>query len=519
MSAEDPFDSAEPPLRVLIADGDPTELRTQVRRMESLPGWRIRVDTCESGADFLQRLYAQPYDLVFLDMNLPDTPGVELLARLGRMSLPLPVVALSAREEARAAVEAMKHGALDHLMKEDFVALDLSGLLKRLLMTFRLKRENAELHQISQMKNDFLATISHELRTPLTSILGMSELLLAARMGPVTDKQSDSLKKIIEQSQNLSRLINQLLDVQDTLKDRPRVDARPLSLADTVTRQVEAARALFEKKGVRLTLAPPPENFRVKGDESGLGKGVEHLLLNALKFTPAGGHVEVGLHGLPSKSVLLSVQDSGQGIPKEALPFVFQKFFHADPTLTRSYGGLGLGLAYCQHVVESHGGRIWLESPGPNLGTTVNVTLTRVDGDAGGETFPAPVGRRSALWVDDNPNMLELVEVGFSSLGGDVDLVTCARGREALEEVERRGFHLIVLDIMMPDMNGLEVLSRLRANPRTRSIPILVVSGYREAAEEAMERGATAYFLKPFRVPEMLEKIRELLRLAKPARE
>lgn len=518
MSPDDPFESPDPILRVLIADGDPSELRQQVRRMESLPGWRIRVDTCGSGNEFLQRLYAQPYDLVFLDMNMPDTPGVELLARLGRMSLPLPVVALSSRDEARAAVEAMKHGALDHLMKEDFVALDLSGLLKRLLMTFRLKRENAELHQISQMKNDFLATISHELRTPLTSILGMSELLLATRMGPVSDKQADGLKKIIEQSQNLSRLINQLLDVQDTLKDRPRVDARPLSLAETVTRQVEAVRSLFEKKDVRLALSPPAEVFRVKGDEAGLAKVVEHLLLNALKFTPAGGRVDVGLHGLPSKSVLLSVQDSGQGIPKEALPFVFQKFFHADPSLTRSYGGLGLGLAYCQHVVESHGGRIWLESPGPNQGTTVNVTLSRVDGDAAAAPVE-PVGQRSVLWVDDNPNMLELVEVGFSALGADVDLATCSRGRDALEEAERRSFHLIVLDIMMPDMNGLEVLSRLRANPRTRSIPILIVSGYKEAAEEAMERGATAYFLKPFRVPEMLDKIRELLRLAKPPRE
>jgi CheY-like chemotaxis protein len=240
---------------------------------------------------------------------------------------------------------------------------------------------------------------------------------------------------------------------------------------------------------------------------------VEHLLLNALKFTPAGGRVDVELHPMAPRGALLSIKDSGVGIPKEALPYVFQKFFHADPTLTRAYGGLGLGLAYCQHMIDAHGGRIWVESPGPGQGTTVNVTLACVDGSAEGASPAVPVGQRTVLWVDDNPNMLELVEAGFSSFGTDVNLVTRQRGQEALDEARRHTPHLIVLDIMMPDMNGLEVLARLRADPATRAVPVLVVTGYREAAQEAVERGAFDYFLKPFRIPEMLEKIRDILKL------
>lgn len=509
--------TTDAPLRVLIADRDPIFSKQFAERLVNLAGWTIGVDACGTGADFLHRLYAQPYDLVFIDLDLPDMGGLDLLTRLTRTSLPLPVVVLSTENVARPAVAAMKQGVLDHLMKEDLVSLDLDGLLGRLLATFHLKRENAELHQISQMKNDFLATISHELRTPLTSILGLSELLLAERMGPIEEKQAEGLRKIVEQSQNLARLINQLLDVQETLKDRIRTDLRPLSMTETVQHRVDDLRPLFEAKGLRLELALASDPLRVKGDGDPLGKVVEHLLMNALKFTPMGGAVAVELQEVPAGTVLLTVRDSGQGIPREALPYVFQKFFHADPSLTREYGGLGLGLAYCQHVIETHGGRIWLESAGSGQGAAAHVTLARFEGED--EPVPetlAPSGRRRVLWVDDNPNMLELVEVSFSSFGDAVSLVTHQRGQEALDEARRQPPNLIVLDIMMPDMNGLEVLARLRADPATRSTPVLIVTGYREAALEAVDRGATDYFLKPFHLPEMLEKIRDILQLPKP---
>ncbi|MBL0059719.1 MAG: response regulator [Elusimicrobia bacterium] len=508
--------SSSVPLRLLIADQDPAFVKLFARRMAELTAWTVTVESCGAGAELLQRIYAEPFDLVFMDLGLTDIGGLDLLARLARTSLPLPVVALSSENEARPAVEAMKRGVLDHVMKEDFATMDLGGFLGRLTETFRLKRENAELHQIGQMKNDFLATISHELRTPLTSILGLSELLMAGRMGPVADKQADGLRKVIEQSQNLARLINQLLDVQDTMLERAQGDFRPVSLTEIVDRHVTSLRPLFEKKGIQLALFLPGEPFFVHGHGESLGKVMEQLLLNALKFTPSGGGVTVSLQGMPPQGALLSVQDTGQGIPKEALGFVFQKFFHADPSLTRTTGGLGLGLAYCQHVVESHGGRIWVESAGSGQGTCVHISLACL----ARKGFPPPVPARDhqlVLWVDDNPNMLELMEVGFASLPETVHLVTRQSGQAALEEARARPPDLIVLDLMMPDMNGLEVLSHLKADPATARIPVFVVTGYREAAQEAVAQGAVDSFLKPFRIPEILEKIREILRLPSSA--
>ncbi|MBK8575663.1 MAG: response regulator [Elusimicrobia bacterium] len=499
------------PLRVLVADEDPAFVRFFSQRMTALSDWAVTVESCASGADLMQRIYAETFDLVFMDMGLPDIDGLDFLTRLSQTTLPLPVVALSAKNESRHAVEAMKRGVLDHVMKEDFASMDLSGFLGRLTETFRLKRENAELRQIGEMKNDFLATISHELRTPLTSILGLSELILAGRMGVVGDKQADALRKVIEQSQNLARLINQLLDVQDTVQARAAADLRPVALVDFVNERATALRPMFEKKGIELRGVAPAAPVWVHGHAESIGKVLDHLLLNALKFTGAGGVVVFSVHPLATRSVRVSVQDTGQGIPK-ALPFVFQKFFHADPSLTRGYGGLGLGLAYCQFVVESYGGKIWVESPGVGKGTEVHFTLPCLDPASVGSSAPPP-DHQVVLWVDDNLNMLELMEVGFASLPESVQLVTRQSGQAGLDEARTRPPDLIVLDIMMPDMNGLEVLAHLKGDPVTRDIPVMIVTGYREAAEEAMERGATAYFLKPFRIPDILEKVRQQLKI------
>lgn len=498
-------------LRLLLADRDAGFTRIFQERFRALADHIVTIETCTSGADLVERFYAQPYDLVFLDLALPGLDPKELLSRLSQTSLPLPVVALSSEHNTRPVVEAMKLGVLDHLMKEDFITLELAGFVGRLRETFRLRRENAELLQINQMKNDFLATISHELRTPLTSILGLSEILLAGRMGPLVPRQSESLKKIIEQSQNLAKLINQLLDVQDIVQERMRLDFRPLSLAEIAQARGDAVQPLFQQKGVTLRVEPMDDRLLFQGDREALDKVLEHVLLNALKFTPAKGLVLVSAKALPPRSVQLSVLDTGQGIPNEALPYVFQKFFHADQSLTRAYGGLGLGLAYCKHVVEALGGRIWVESAGVGKGTRVNMTFPQMGlkGVENGKSL------KTVLWVDDNPNMLELIEVGFTALPPNVKLLTCRSGGAALESAATRPPDLIVLDIMMPDMNGLEVLDRLQKNEKTRKVPVMVVSGYREAAQEAVGRGAVDYFLKPFRVPEMLDKIRHHLGLPK----
>jgi CheY-like chemotaxis protein len=220
---------------------------------------------------------------------------------------------------------------------------------------------------------------------------------------------------------------------------------------------------------------------------------------------------------LDTGHVQLKVRDTGRGIPTEALPYVFQKFFHVDKTLTRPYGGMGLGLAYCKEVIEAHNGRIWVESKGHGEGSTVSFLLPSMNEPvpSAAPTSPAPVrsgeSKKTILWVDDNPNLLELVEYGFAGFPHPVNLLTAQGGVAALAQLKTDIPDLVVLDIMMSDMDGLEVLTRLRNDPQSADIPILVVSGYREAAKIAVEKGATDFCLKPFRLQDVLKKIESLL--------
>jgi CheY-like chemotaxis protein len=250
-------------------------------------------------------------------------------------------------------------------------------------------------------------------------------------------------------------------------------------------------------------------------------KVVEHLISNALKFTPKGGHVKVETKSLESGQAQVVVLDSGRGIPAEALPHLFQKFYHVDQSLTRPYGGMGLGLAFCKEVVQLHGGRVWIESKGVGQGALVSFVLPTTDqkpgeSRAGDIKMPAAgqaaqAVKKNILWVDDNPNLLELVEYAFAGSAMAVNLQTALSGVSALAQVKNAKPDLLVLDIMMTDMDGLEVLDHLRSDPDTETLPVLIVSGYKEAAKTAMEHGADDYCLKPFRIQEIFKKVETLL--------
>ena len=492
-------------MRILLADGDARFSGKARERLLGLSGAPLHLDVADRGAVLLDEAFSHSYDLIFLDTALPDIPALDLLDRLLKTSLPMPVVMLAAKDDARLAVEAMKRGVLDFLLKDDFLTLDMAGFLRRMGETSRLRRENAELQQIDQMKNDFLATISHELRTPLTSILGLSEVLASGRMGQLEKKQGESLNKILEQSHNLVRLINQLLDVRSFAHGERREEMESVSFSAVGRERAEAARRLFEEKGVAYTFISSDLPLEVSGRKGDLAKVFDNLISNALKFTPKGGHVTVELTGVDHQAVA-RVTDTGTGIPTESMRFLFQKFYHVDQSLTRVTGGMGLGLAFCKEAVEDMGGRIWVESKGEGRGASVVFSLPRLVAPPSGTAGP-----KTVLWVDDNPNMLELVEVGFSGMNRSVTLKTARGGVPALEMLGAFTPDLIVLDIMMSDMDGLEVLSRLKANPKTASVPVLVVSGYREAAKTAVLNGAVDFCLKPFRVADVVKRISTLL--------
>jgi signal transduction histidine kinase len=504
----------KPILKILVADDDKTFVSSFRRSLEKVETLDVSTDVCDTETGMLDSVYRHAYDLIFLDVALGGSAGLEVLSRVGQTSLPLPIVVMADSQDVRSAVEAMKRGALDYLMKEDLLSSDLERVLPRISQAFRLRRENAELKQINLMKDDFLATISHELRTPLTSILGLCEVLLTGRLGPMMEVQTTSLNKILVQTRNLVRLINQLLDIRNFAQASGRLEMELLSFRSLLKQRLDAHQDEFHRRGIRLSVSTDGEDpLWVRAQAENLTKTLDQILLNALKFTPRDGSVTVETRKMDPGYVRFQVTDTGHGIPPEALPHVFEKFFHVDKTLTRPYGGMGLGLALCKEVVEAHGGRIWVESKGLAQGATTGFLIpaapappARVDLDGW-----KPETRRAVLWVDDNPDLLELMSTSFKGLSMPVDLLPAQRAKEALEIMSRRIPDLVILDIMMPDMDGLELMELLKKDEKTRRVPVLVVSGYKPSLVKAMERGASDVCLKPFQFQDIFKKIEMLL--------
>ncbi len=222
------------------------------------------------------------------------------------------------------------------------------------------------------MKDEFLATVSHELRTPLNAIKGWVHLLRARRAdGDLLERGLETIEKNTDLQ---SQLVEDLLDVSRIITGRVRLSVEPVDLGTVVRDAVEAIRPAAEAKEVRLQVVTGSGDCSVMGDRGRLVQVVWNLLANGVKFTPKGGRVQAVLHRINSH-VEIVVSDTGEGIPPDVLPYVFDRFRQADASTTRRHGGLGLGLSIVRHLVELHGGLVVADSPGTGQGATFTVSL------------------------------------------------------------------------------------------------------------------------------------------------
>jgi signal transduction histidine kinase len=250
-----------------------------------------------------------------------------------------------------------------------------------------IKQVEAQLRDANRLKDEFLATVSHELRTPLTAIIGWAHLL---RSGALDEENATRALDTIERNGRAqSQLIEDLLDVSRIISGKLRLNMRRVELALAIESGVESVRPAAQSKGVQLQTIFDPDAAPVQGDADRLGQVIWNLLANAVKFTPAGGRVEIRLQRVDSQ-IEIVVSDSGQGIEAAFLPHVFDRFRQADQAATREYGGLGLGLAITRHLVELHGGTISASSAGAGQGATFTVSLPAMIAHNDQSTLRAP---------------------------------------------------------------------------------------------------------------------------------
>jgi two-component system CheB/CheR fusion protein len=369
-----------------------------------------------------------------------------------------------------------------------------------------MQKRADEFERVSAMKDEFLALLSHELRTPLSAMLGWAHLLRSEKLDR---DQSAHAVEIIERNMVLqARLIEDLLDVSRIIAGKLRVERRPIAFRDVVEAAVEALRPAASTKRVQLESAIGSDPAWVLGDSIRLQQAVGNLLSNALKFTPAGGSIEVRL-ARADLHVELRVRDTGEGIAADLLPHLFERFRQGQSSIIRPYAGLGLGLALTRYLVEQHEGTVRAESPGPGQGATFSVILpaSPLGTEAGTEqqeqgkrpVAPPTLAGIRVLVVDDHDDTREFVATVLGQYGAEVTTATSVR--TAVAAFERAKPHVLVSDIAMPGEHGYSLIQTVRALPLEQGgrVPALALTAYvrPEDRERVLAAGYTQHLAKP----------------------
>jgi PAS domain S-box-containing protein len=380
----------------------------------------------------------------------------------------------------------------------------------QLLASERTARSAAE--RASRMKDEFLATLSHELRTPLTAILGWAHVLSSGRISE--SDMDQGLETIERNARAQTKLVDDLLDMSSIISGKLRLDMQRLSPVTFIEAAIETIRPTAEARQIRLSRRLDLNAGPLRGDANRMQQVVWNLLSNAVKFTPAGGTVEVILQRVGSQ-IEIAVADSGMGISADFLPFVFDRFRQADSSIRRKHSGLGIGLAIVKQLVELHGGSVRVESEGDGKGAIFTVTLPlapspeRTDSEVLLDR-PSASGRASnsktvdltglkVLVVDDEPDACRLIKFVLAECHADV--VTASSAAEAMPLVEMGRPDILISDIGMPEVDGYELLRRVRALGAARGgkVPAIALTAFARPEDRAhsLKVGFSVHVSKP----------------------
>jgi signal transduction histidine kinase len=360
-----------PLAQVLIVDDEPSIMNALC---ETLRDHDYAATGFTSANEALGALARTKFDLVLADLKMPEMDGITLIRKAVELDPDLVPVIISGAGTIATAVEAMQAGALDYILKPFKLSVILP-VLKRALTMRRLRLENLELRQHVRERTaqlEFFSVVSHELRTPLSAINGWVHLL---RGGLLSPEKTVHAFEVIDRNVKLQmQITDNLLDVSRMITGKLKLVTHPTSMPDVIDAAVETVRHAANAKGIELVVSLDRSVDLVLGDVDRLQQVVWNLLINAIKFTPKNGQVEVHLKRR-GEGVELTVADTGQGIRAEFLPHIFDHFRQQDGSPTRRFGGLGLGLSIVGHLVELHGGTVNASSEGEGRGSSFVVRL------------------------------------------------------------------------------------------------------------------------------------------------
>ena len=477
------------------------------------------VVTAADGLQAMEKARAQSFDLVLCDIMMPGMSGVDVLRELKLLCPDTEAIMATGFATIETAVESMKLGAYDYITKP----YDLDHLcqtLSRALERRRLKSRVGELEGLNRMKSEFLANMSHELRTPLNAIVGYTSLLLDGTYGDLPSEQTQPLERVLSGSQDLLTLINSVLDLSKLNAGMMPVFLEDIDVAELAGEVVETMRGLAIRKGLALTSDKGPP-LLLRGDRTKIKQILINLIGNAVKFTDKGSVRLSSAVDAARGRAIISVTDTGPGIPQGSLATIFEEFRQLDGSSKREHGGTGLGLAIVKKLAALMGGEIEVRSR-VGEGSVFSIALPT----PGAKPAPAPAlptaiaaepgdERPVVLGIDDDPEVLRLLENSLSRSG--YRFVGAINGQDGIALARRLKPFAVTLDVMMPHCDGWSVLQSFQKDAELSAIPVIILSIV-ENKGLGFSLGATDYIVKPFQKRDLLEKLRALIPAPRPPR-
>jgi len=444
--------------------------------------------------------------------QLVDQPFYELFSAFGS----------SGEDEAVSAMEMLLSAPMPEMTKTFKMSLETDNRVIHALLSPVLSERDEFLGVVTifrditkeveadRAKSEFVSTVSHELRTPMTAIKGYTDLLHAGAVGPINAEQKRFLTTIKSNTDRLTALINDLLDISRMETGRVRFEPRPLQVGDVIADVVNALATQADAKNQQLTYEVAGGLPDVMGDRDRLNQVLTNLIGNAIHYTPEGGEIELHAYRV-ERAVRIDVRDTGIGIAPEDVGHIFERFYRSDHPLVQETRGTGLGLSIVRMFVEMHGGRVWVESnPGKGSTFTFILPLPVAEGEETAYRLPTRLTAqiRTILVVDDDRDAADLTKRYLED--GGYKVVVLGNGRPVEEWVKANRPDLVLLDLILPDVGGLDVLRAVKENPDISDIPVVVQSIVPDDGS-AWELGAVDYLTKPVGKDGLLRSVEQAL--------
>ncbi len=452
------------------------------------------VDSLGAAVDILNQ---QRFDAVLLDMFLPDSKGIDTIKSVKKLSGDSPVVILSAAKDTELAVQALKEGADDFLVKGQTKLSNLPRVIRYAIERMRIKLELAEARkeaeEATKLKDKFVSLVAHDLKSPFAAILGLLSIIDEDKENPVHPYHKELIGNILESARRQTGMINELLNISRLQTGQMTLEKRFMDAQIIAHSAISGAQYLADKKGVVLRNDVKPGS-RIYADLDLYLEVLKNLITNSVKFTNRGD--EVRLYTPDADKTSIIVEDTGVGIPEKILPKLFKHEVKTSTPGTNGEKGTGLGLPFCHEIMAAHGGSISVES---------------VEGKGAVFCVKLPDVKPKVLLVDDDVSIQRLIKSFLKGI--DIDIVVLDNGRKAIDFLENNTCHLVLLDLIMPELDGFQTLEHMRSVYATKNIPVIIISVDKniETRDKVFQLGANDFVNKPILKEDFIPRMRRFI--------